>query len=174
MGLQILFQLVLVPVAVAFKLSSVSIMAKELVPILLSCIVWGPILAKHRALFQCDNLSLVAAIHKGSPKDKVVMHLLRCLWFFITYFDNELNVEHIVEAINCTADQLSRIRCNPSCCYTHRCLHFQCPYHLSCYKFWLFKTWLDIHRLQQDIQRYYELDSASSTWDPTTLASTTT
>ena len=86
----------------------VSIMAKELVPILLSCIVWGPILAKHKALFQCDNLSLVAAIHKGSSKDKVVMHMLRCLWFFIAYFDIELNVEHIAGAINCTADQLSR------------------------------------------------------------------
>ena len=59
--------------------SSVSIMAKELVPILLSCIVWGPTLAKHRILFQCDNLSLVAAICKNSSKDKVIMHLLRCL-----------------------------------------------------------------------------------------------
>ena len=88
--------------------ASVSIMAKELVPILLSCIVWGPVLAKHRALFQCDNLSLVAAICKGSSKDKVVMHLLRCLWFFIAYFDIDLSVEHIPGTVNCTADQLSR------------------------------------------------------------------
>ena len=49
----------------------VSIMTKEFVPILLSCIVWGPILAKHRTLFQCDNLSLVAAIYKGSSKTKL-------------------------------------------------------------------------------------------------------
>ena len=48
-----------------------SIMAKELVPILLSCVVWGSILAKHRALFQCDNLSLVDAIRKASSKDEV-------------------------------------------------------------------------------------------------------
>ena len=88
--------------------ASVSIMAKELVPILLSCIVWGPVLAKYRALFQCDNLSLVAAICKGSSKDKVVMHLLRCLWFFIAYFDTDLSVEHIPGTVNCTADQLSR------------------------------------------------------------------
>ena len=88
--------------------ASVSIMAKELVPILLSCIVWGPVLAKYRALFQCDNLSLVAAICKGSSEDKVVMHLLRCLWFFIAYFDIDLSVEHIPGTVNCTADQLSR------------------------------------------------------------------
>ena len=85
-----------------------SIMAKELVPILLSCVIWGSILAKHKVLFQCDNLSLVDAIHKGSSKDKVVMHLLRCLWFFTAHFDIELNAEHIAGADNCTADHLSR------------------------------------------------------------------
>ena len=53
------------------------------------------ILAKYKVLFQCDNLSLVDAIHKGSSKDKVVMHLLRCLWFFTAYFEIELNAEHI-------------------------------------------------------------------------------
>ena len=88
--------------------ASVSIMAKELVPILLSCIVWGPVLAKHRTLFQCDNLSLVTAICKNSLKDKVVMHLLKYLRIFIAYFDIELSVEHIPGTVNCTADQLSR------------------------------------------------------------------
>ena len=86
----------------------ISIMAKELVPILLSCVIWGSILAKHKVLFQCDNLSLVDTIHKGSSKDKVVMYLLRCLWFLTAYFDIELNAEHIAGADNCTADHLSR------------------------------------------------------------------
>ena len=52
------------------------IMAKELVPIALSCIVWGPQLTKQPVLVLCDNLSLVNAINKGSSKDLMVMQLL--------------------------------------------------------------------------------------------------
>ena len=88
--------------------ASVSIMAKELVPILVSCVVWGPRLAKHNVLFQCNNLSLVSALSKGSSKDTDVMRLLRCLWFFVAFFDIELRSEHIAGCINCTADHLSR------------------------------------------------------------------
>ena len=87
---------------------SVSIMAKELVPILLSCAVWGPHLAKHSIRIQCDNLSLVTAISKGSSKDTEVMHLLRSLWFFVAFYDIRLQCEHISGVLNCTADHLSR------------------------------------------------------------------
>ena len=118
-----------------------SIMAKELVPILLSCVVWGSILAKHRALFQCDNLSPVDAIRKGSSKDKVVMHLLRCLWFFTAYFDIELNVEHIAGALIALLIICLEIRCNSSFYYTRRCLYYQCPSHPNCYKWWCCQIW---------------------------------
>ena len=57
------------------------IMAKELAPIILCCAVWGPLHSKTKILFQCDNMSVVAAIKKGSAKGDTVMHLLRCLWF---------------------------------------------------------------------------------------------
>ena len=50
-------------------------------PILISCAVWATLLVNKHMQFQCDNLSLVAAINKGSAKDTMVMHLLRCLWF---------------------------------------------------------------------------------------------
>lgn len=86
----------------------IPIMAKELVPILLSCVVWGHRLAKSRVSFQCDNLSLVTAITKGSSKDHAVMRLLRCMWFFIAFYDIDLACEHIAGVINSTADQLSR------------------------------------------------------------------
>ena len=84
------------------------IMAKELVPIVLSCITWGPQLAQQSVLILCDNLSLVNAIKKGSSKDIVVMQLLRCLWFFTAYFGITLTANHIPGACNTTADQLSR------------------------------------------------------------------
>ena len=77
------------------KWLSQGIMAKELVPILLSCIIWGPQLSKQSVLILCDNLSSVNAINKGASKDTLVMHLLRCLWFFTAYFDITLTADHI-------------------------------------------------------------------------------
>ena len=35
------------------------IMAKELVPIVLSCVVWGPLLTGTRVEFKCDNSSVI-------------------------------------------------------------------------------------------------------------------
>ena len=61
--------------------AQVGIMAKELAPILLSIAVWGTRLVKKQVLFQCDNMSVVQALKKGSAKDYVVMQLLRSLWF---------------------------------------------------------------------------------------------
>ena len=60
-------------------------MAKELVPIVLGCAVWGLLLAKKLTVFQCDNHGLVQAFNKGSSKDLMVMHQLRCLWVFLCF-----------------------------------------------------------------------------------------
>ena len=54
-------------------------MAKDLVPIVLSCIAWDPQLAQQSVLILCDNLSLVNAITTGSTKDLLVMQLQHCL-----------------------------------------------------------------------------------------------
>ena len=88
--------------------TSVGIMAKELAPILLSIAVWGTRLAKKRALFQCDNMSVVEALKKGSSKDRVVMQLLRSLWFYVAHYDIDLTCVHIMGVANTTADYLSR------------------------------------------------------------------
>ena len=50
----------------------------------------------------------MAAINKGSSKDQFVMHLLRCLWFFVAYYDLYITATHLPGAINVTADHLSR------------------------------------------------------------------
>ena len=52
------------------------IMTKELVPIVLSCAVWGLLLSGYRVKFKCDNRSVVDSINKGSSKEPVAMHLL--------------------------------------------------------------------------------------------------
>ena len=66
------------------------IMAKELVPIVLSCAIWGPLLPRKILEFKCDNQGLVNAINKGSSKEPVVMHLLRCLFFFSAFSKSPL------------------------------------------------------------------------------------
>ena len=48
-----------------------AIMAKELVPIVISCAIWGPLLVRKSVLFQCDNPGVVAAVSKGSAKEPV-------------------------------------------------------------------------------------------------------
>lgn len=88
--------------------SNITIMAKELVPIIISCAVWGPLLTHKHIQFQCDNQSLVSAINKGSAKDNMVMHLLRCLWFFTASFDIQITATHLPGTLNKAADMLSR------------------------------------------------------------------
>ena len=81
------------------------IMAKEL---LLSCAVWGPVLSGNGVEFKCDNQSVVDSINKGSSKEPMTMHLLRCLWFFSAYFGITVTASHIPGVVNIAADQLSR------------------------------------------------------------------
>ena len=58
--------------------------------------------------FQYDNHSLVVTIDNGSTKDALVIHLLRCLWFFTTIFDIDLTATHIAGVTNDAADLPSR------------------------------------------------------------------
>ena len=103
-----------------------NIMAKEMVLIVLSCSVWGPLIAKHSMLFECDNSSVVAALLNGTAKDNAVMHLLRILWFFIAHYDIELLSKHIPGVANCSANHLSRDNMQYFFLLTHR--HLQCQH----------------------------------------------
>ena len=83
-------------------------MAKELVPIIISCAVWGPLLDRKTILFHCDNTAVVIAVQKGSAKEATVSYLLCVLWFFIAVYNINLRIEHIPGKVNHTADDLSR------------------------------------------------------------------
>ncbi len=120
--------------------ASENIMVKELVPIVLSCAVWGPQLAKKKVLFQCDNTGVVAAIKKGSAQVELAMHLLRCLWFFAARFDILVDATHIAGVLNCTADQLSRNLLDK---FFHSRLSYIRPhYPQSCWSWCLRKVWI--------------------------------
>jgi len=87
---------------------SIDILTKELVPIILACVMWGTHLQHKAVQFQCDNSAVVVALQKGSAKEKHVMHLLRSLWFFMAFYDINLHSAHIPVISNYRADQLSR------------------------------------------------------------------
>ena len=76
-----------------------NIIAKEMA---LSCGVWGSYLSKLRVRFECDNTSVVAAIQKGSARDDTSMHLLSCLWFFVSNYDIDIKIVHVAGVTNCT------------------------------------------------------------------------
>ena len=48
-------------------------MEKELVPIILSCAVWGPLLSGSKVEFKHDNSSIVDLITKGSSKKSCII-----------------------------------------------------------------------------------------------------
>ena len=82
-------------------------MAKEMVPIVLSCVVWRQQLSQKTVLLQCDNMGVIAVVKKGSSKEAPVMHLLRCLWFFVAQYNINLCIEHIAGISNKAADHMS-------------------------------------------------------------------
>ena len=73
-------------------------MAKELLPIILSCAVWGPALSGYGVEFKCDNQSVVESIKKESSKEPTTMH----------HFSIRVTVSRIPGVANVAADQLSR------------------------------------------------------------------
>jgi len=85
-----------------------NIMVKELTPIVLSCAVWGNQLSGKQVLFECDNSSVVMAVNQHYTREPEAMRLLRCLWFFVAYFDIDIKCRHIAGVDNHTADHLSR------------------------------------------------------------------
>ena len=92
----------------------VSIMIKELIPIVLAAAIWGPSWSNHHVLCQCDNMAVVQAIRKGSSKEPsgIVMHLLRCLTFFTAIFQFTLTADHLSGIENGPADSISRNKLN--------------------------------------------------------------
>ena len=56
------------------------IASKELIPIILGCAAWGHSWQARRVICHCDNHVVVAAMRTRTSRDKVLMHLIRCLW----------------------------------------------------------------------------------------------
>ena len=85
-----------------------SIAVKELLPIVLACILWGASWRQQSVLAHCDNQSVVAVVNSGYSKDAQLMQLLRSLFFVTAHQQIALRAVHIPGAANVGADAISR------------------------------------------------------------------
>ncbi|MBF2755157.1 MAG: hypothetical protein ISN29_07865 [Gammaproteobacteria bacterium AqS3] len=88
--------------------SSNNIAAKELVPIVMAIALWGHRCAHSRISLYSDNLAVVQCLESGSAKDRILSHLLRCLFFFLARHQISYRAFHIAGRNNRAADALSR------------------------------------------------------------------
>jgi len=68
------------------------------------CGAWQGLLVSCR----CDNAAVVVIINSGRSKVERVMHLMRCLSFFLARWNVSLICRHIPDSQNVAADALSR------------------------------------------------------------------
>lgn len=88
--------------------AEVHISVQELLPIVVSCAIWGSDMAGCHIRCLCDNAAVVVMINKHTSKHPMAMHLLRCLFFIGAQSNITLSAEHIAGVSNEAADALSR------------------------------------------------------------------
>ena len=76
-------------------------------------------------------VSYIAALQKGSAKDSIVMHLLRCLWFFVAHYDIVLTSEHIAGTDTVTAQLTTCLE--TTCILSFLLIHRLHPSQHQCY-----------------------------------------
>ena len=82
----------------------------ELVPILISGLIWGRQWAGKYVCCRCDNQSVVDIIHSRYSRDDDLMHLLRSLFFVEAVMGFNFIPVHVSGRHNDLADHLSRNR----------------------------------------------------------------
>ena len=81
---------------------------KELLPILLAAVMWGPYWRNSRILVKCNNMAVVNILATSTSRDPLVMHLLRTLHFISAFYSIHLIAQHIAGNENTVADAIFR------------------------------------------------------------------
>ena len=81
---------------------------KEMVPIVMACILWGQAWQGQVIQVHSDNEAVVAVVNSGYSRDTQLMHLARCLFFALAAWDISLYARHIPGVLNTVADAISR------------------------------------------------------------------
>ena len=83
------------------------IAVKELVPIVLTIVVWGKHWKYQSVLVKCDNMAVVQVLSSLTSKNAAIMHLLCCSYYYAALFSIHLCAEHIPGIHNTVADCIS-------------------------------------------------------------------
>ena len=100
------FQLKWMPAAATYSIAFL-----ELVPIIISGLVWGKRWRGSHVLCRCDNLEIIQSRYS---RDDKLMHLLRCLFFVEAAFNFSYIPRHLPGRQNEVADALSRNKLSPA------------------------------------------------------------
>ncbi len=87
---------------------SVHITVKELLPMVVACILWGASWQGTTVLCRSDNMAAVSIINSGRSRDGLAMQLMRSLFFFLARYNIRVFATHIAGKANTAADALSR------------------------------------------------------------------
>ncbi|XP_071160936.1 uncharacterized protein [Mytilus edulis] len=82
----------------------------ELIPIVLSFMIWGPSFRNKKILLRIDNQALVNIVNKRTSKSKRVMIWIRQLVFLTMNNNIQFRAQHIEGEHNAIADALSRFQ----------------------------------------------------------------
>ena len=90
--------------------SPLQIAVKELIPIILAAAIWGQSWQGQRVTSHCDNMAVVTILNSQYSKERVLMHLLHCLFFMEAHCQFNMSAIHLPGEENTSADDLSRNR----------------------------------------------------------------
>ncbi len=79
-----------------------------MVPVALAAAVWGQDWSGQRVLCKCDNTAVVIVINSGTAKDPLLMHLMRCLFFYAAHYKFVDSAHHLPGKDNSGEDAISR------------------------------------------------------------------
>ena len=81
---------------------------KELLPVMLPCIMWGKEWRGKKVTCHSDNMAVVEVLNNGYSKDKNMMHMLRSLFFISEHHHFLVEAVHLPGKLNEAADAISR------------------------------------------------------------------
>ena len=90
------------------EMRQMNIATQELLPVVMAAAVWGRQWSGLCIQCQSDNQAVVSVLTSRSCRDKDLMHLLRCLFFFEAEFQFSMVATYIPGKVNVLADSLSR------------------------------------------------------------------
>ena len=81
---------------------------KEMYALIICCLTWGESLRGRTVLMYCDNAAVVDVITAARGRDKILMKLLRELWFCCAQYSFQVTALHVPGVDNPLADAVSR------------------------------------------------------------------